>query len=163
MEEEAMITAAEKPAKPTAKKTSIKPTEVLFRGRKGDSRMLVIQYAKEGFTLSAVRDMLSISDLYLEYDVVKRITGKSVRTLQRLAKEPKPVRLNPQQSAIAFQYAKALEHAISVFGAQKLAEEWLERPCKYLDGNVPLELIDNALGFQAVEDYLTRIEHGVYQ
>jgi putative toxin-antitoxin system antitoxin component (TIGR02293 family) len=140
-----------------------KPTEVLLNGRKGDTRMLIIQYTQEGFDLSDVREMLSMSDLYMEHGLVQRITGKSLRTVQRLAKENKPVRLNQQQSTVAFQYAQSLEHAIEVFGDQQLAEDWLKKPCKYLEGNIPLELIDNSLGFQAIEDYLTRIEHGVYQ
>lgn len=140
-----------------------KPTEVLLHGRKGDERLLIIRYTQEGFNLSDVRDMLATSALYTAYGLVERITGKSVRTVQRLAKETKPVRLNQQQSTIAFQYAQTLEHATNVFGSQQLAEDWLKKPCKYLDGNVPLELIDNSLGFQVVEDYLTRIEYGVYQ
>ncbi|WP_367399723.1 antitoxin Xre/MbcA/ParS toxin-binding domain-containing protein [Pseudomonas migulae] len=44
-----------------------------------------------------------------------------------------------------------------------MAEDWLKTPCKYLHGNIPLELIGNALGYQVVEDYMTRIEQGVYQ
>jgi putative toxin-antitoxin system antitoxin component (TIGR02293 family) len=60
-------------------------------------------------------------------------------------------------------YGKALEHAANVFGSQQLAEDWLRKPCTYLDGQVPLELIDNAQGFKLVEDYLTRVELGVYQ
>ena len=60
-------------------------------------------------------------------------------------------------------YAKALEHAANVFGSQQLAEDWLRKPCTYLDGQVPLELIDNSQGFKVVEDYLSRIELGVYQ
>ncbi|MGD8221470.1 antitoxin Xre/MbcA/ParS toxin-binding domain-containing protein [Pseudomonas thivervalensis] len=60
-------------------------------------------------------------------------------------------------------YAKALERAVDVFGSQQLAEDWLRKPCMYLDGQVPLELIDNPPGFQVVEDYLTRVELGVYQ
>ncbi len=160
---------ADKPAAKSAGKTGMearvtrKPTEVLLHGRKGDERLLIIRYAQEGFYLSDVKDMLSTSTLYMEQDLVQRITGRSVRTVQRLAKETKPIRLNQQQSTVAFQYAQTLEHATNVFGSQQLAEEWLKKPCKYLDGYVPLELIDNSLGFQAVEDYLTRIEHGVYQ
>jgi putative toxin-antitoxin system antitoxin component (TIGR02293 family) len=140
-----------------------KPTEVLLHGRKGDTRMLVIRYTLEGFDLSDVRDMLAISALYMEHDLIQRITGKSIRTVQRLTKETQKVRLNQQQSTVAFQYAQTLEHATDVFGNLSLAEDWLQKPCKYLDGHVPLELVDNSLGFQAVEDYLTRIEYGVYQ
>lgn len=33
-------------------------------------------------------------------------------------------------------YAKVLEHAIDVFGTQRLAEEWLGRPCKYQDASL---------------------------
>jgi len=50
-----------------------------------------------------------------------------------------------------------------VFGSQPLAEEWLGRPSQFLRGGVPLDMIDNPVGFQAVEDYLERIEYGVYQ
>lgn len=163
---------ADKPAVKSTAKTGAgtrvtdvarKPTEVLLHGRKGDERLLIIRYTQEGFYLSDVKDMLSTSALYMEHDLVQRITGRSVRTVQRLAKETKPIRLNQQQSTVAFQYAQTLEHATNVFGSQSLAEDWLKKPCKYLDGYVPLELIDNSLGFQVVEDYLTRIEHGVYQ
>ncbi|KAB0495976.1 antitoxin Xre/MbcA/ParS toxin-binding domain-containing protein [Pseudomonas vancouverensis] len=145
------------------KRATRTPTEMLLHGRKGDTRMLIIRYTQEGFDLSDVRDMISTSELYMEHDLVQRITGKSLRTVQRLAKETEPVRLNRQQSTVAFQYAQVLEHAINVFGSQPLAEDWLKKPCKFLEGHIPLELIDNTLGFQVVEDYLSRIEHGVYQ
>jgi len=148
---------------PQAVNAARKPTEVLLHGRKGDERMLIIRYTQEGFSLSDVRDMLSTSKLYMEHDLLQRITGKSIRTVQRLTKDAQPIRLNQQQSTIAFQFAHTLEHATHVFGSQPFAEDWLGKPCKYLDGQVPLELIDNSLGFQVVEDYLTRIEHGVYQ
>jgi putative toxin-antitoxin system antitoxin component (TIGR02293 family) len=151
------------PAMTETKSIARTPTEVLLRGRQGDTPMAIIRYTQEGFELSDVEEMLSTSPLYMEHDLVQRITGKSLRTVQRLAKESQPVRLNTLQSTIAFQYAQALEHAINVFGNLPLAEDWLKKPCKYLDEHVPLELIDNALGFQVVKDYLTRIEHGVYQ
>src|SRR3546814_4614172 len=44
------------------------------------------------------------------------------RTIQRQGSR-QPAHLNSQQSAVAFQYAKVLEHAMNVFGTQKLAEE----------------------------------------
>lgn len=61
------------------------------------------------------------------------------------------------------QYNKVLERAIAVFGNQKLAEEWLGRPCKYFNGELPLAIITDPVGLQAVEAYLQRIERGVYQ
>ncbi len=61
------------------------------------------------------------------------------------------------------QYNKVLKRAISAFGNQKLAEEWLGRPCRYFNGELPLAIITDPLGLQAVEAYLQRMEHGVYQ
>jgi putative toxin-antitoxin system antitoxin component (TIGR02293 family) len=78
-----------------------------------------------------------------------------------MAKEPESVHLNQQKKTV--RHAQTLEHAINVFGSQQLAEDWLKKPCKYLDDQIPLELIGNLHGFQKVENYLNRIEHGVYQ
>lgn len=140
-----------------------RPTEYLFQSDSDQlSPVMVYRLTVKGFDLKDVQDMLAISDLYSTKKIMSRIVGKSIRTIQRQGSK-QPVHLNSQQSAVAFQYAKVLEHAINVFGTQKLAEEWLGRPCKYLDGDVPLDVIDNPVGFQAVEDYLERIEYGVYQ
>ncbi|MGU0800372.1 antitoxin Xre/MbcA/ParS toxin-binding domain-containing protein [Pseudomonas aeruginosa] len=86
----------------------------------------------------------------------------SPRTIQRLSRLKKPVRLPPRQSAIALQYARTLEQALTVFGTIDLAGTWLSRPCNRLDGEVPLNIVDNSLGFRAVRDYLGRIEYGLY-
>lgn len=119
---------------------------------------------KEGFALSDVKAMVAASELYSAAKVLRRITGRSSSTIQRQgSSKGGAVRLNAQQSAVAFQYAQALEHAASVFGSKQRAEEWLGRPCKHLADNVPLEMIENSLGFQVVEGYLHRIEFGVYQ
>lgn len=144
--------------------TARRPTEYLFRSESGQlSQVMVYRLTVQGFDLKDVQAMLSISDLYSAGKIMSRIMGKSIRTIQRQGSSKQPAQLNSQQSAVAFQYAKVLEHATKVFGTQKLAEEWLGRPCKYLDGDVPLDVIDNPIGFQTVEDYLERIEYGVYQ
>lgn len=67
------------------------------------------------------------------------------------------------ESAATQQYAKVLDRAIDVFGNQKLALEWMGRPCRYLDGDVPQDVIGNPARIQAVEAHLERIKHGVYQ
>ncbi|MHC8320993.1 antitoxin Xre/MbcA/ParS toxin-binding domain-containing protein [Pseudomonas sp. GB2N2] len=71
--------------------------------------------------------------------------------------------LNDPKMTVAFQFEEVLKHATIVFGDQPLAEDWLNKPCKYLTNNIPLELVNNPLGVQVIEDYLSRIEHGVYQ
>jgi putative toxin-antitoxin system antitoxin component (TIGR02293 family) len=140
-----------------------RPTEYLLRADSDQlSPVMVYKLIAKGFDLKDVQSMLALSALYSTNKIMSRIVGKSTRTIQRQGNK-QPAHLNAQQSAVALQYAKVLEHAINVFGTQKLAEEWLGNPCKYLDGDVPLDVIDNSVGFNTVEDYLERIEYGVYQ
>lgn len=117
---------------------------------------------REGFAFDDVAAMVSASELYSAANILRRITGNSTRSLQGQRKGSL-ARLNPQQSALAFRYAQALEHAAVVFGSQRGAEEWLARPCRYLEDDVPLTMIENPFGFRVVEEYLLRIEMGVYQ
>jgi putative toxin-antitoxin system antitoxin component (TIGR02293 family) len=117
----------------------------------------------EGFALREVQAMLEASVPSSAKRILSRITGCSVRTIQRRIANNEPQRLTPQQSAVAFQYAKVIEVAISVFGTPYLAEEWLRSPCRYLEWHLPLEMAENSLGSQIVEAYLERIKYGVYQ
>ena len=141
-----------------------KPTEYLTHVRIEQlSELNIFLLAKEGFALKDVESMVSLSELYLSLRVIGQIVGKPGRPKQSNSNESTSGRLSPLQSAIAFQYAKVLEHATTVFGTLRLAEEWLAKPCRYLAGNIPLDLVGNPLGFKAVEDYLERVELGVYQ
>ncbi|MGA5585498.1 antitoxin Xre/MbcA/ParS toxin-binding domain-containing protein [Pseudomonas siliginis] len=148
----------------SAERQGCKPTAYLI----GDqpvppSSLRVYLMVRAGFTLTDVKAMISSSVLYCDAGVLKRVMGRSVRTLQRKARESDNARLNAQQSAIAFHYARVLEHATAVFGSQLQAEAWLGWPCRHLEGYVPLDMVENAVGFQIVEAYLQRVEMGVYQ
>ena len=141
-----------------------KPTEYLLRSDPALlSPVMVYKLTAEGFELKDVQDMISVSDLYSAEQILSRIVGKSTRTILRQSKVTQAVRLSTMQSAIAFQYATILERATKVFGTKKLAEHWLGRPCGYFDGEIPLDVVGNPVGFQLVNDYLERIEFGVYQ
>ncbi|MFY1664524.1 antitoxin Xre/MbcA/ParS toxin-binding domain-containing protein [Pseudomonas sp. Pseu.R1] len=85
------------------------------------------------------------------------------RKAKRLQTDQASDRLTAQQSAIAFQFAKTLEHSTLAFGSQELAEKWLSHPCRHLADLTPLDLIDNAIGYELVNSYLERIITGVYQ
>ena len=140
-----------------------KPTELVLRADLEQLSLVQIYgLIAKGFELKNAQKMLSSSDLYLERNILGRILGRSFGKSHRHGKK-QPVRLSSHQSALVFQYAKVLESAMNVFGSQKLAEEWLGRPCKYLEVDAPLDIIDNALGYRIVQDYLKRIEYGVYQ
>ena len=153
--------AQENPVPPRSART---PTEYLTREKiENLSQLSICLLAGEGFALEDVESMITMSELYSSSKVIRRIFPRSRRSSQPHCAGQSPHRLSANQSALAFQFAKVLEHATKVFGSQRLAEQWLDRPCKHLGGTVPLDLIDNALGFRAVEDYLERIELGVYQ
>lgn len=141
-----------------------KPTEYLTRKDPNELSLVdVLRLAKEGFALVDVESMLSASKLYQSQEIINRIVGRSAKTIRKQVAMGQALRLSSQQSVLAYQYARGLEAATSVFGCQRLAEDWLGRPCKHLAGMIPLEAIENAIGYRAVEDYLERITRGVYQ
>ena len=142
---------------------ALKPTELLSGGRGKLTLIMVHRLIVKGFALKDVQAMVSSSELYLSQRVLKRILGKSVRAAKRQTNQFGVALLNSQQSATAYQFAKVLEGAINVFGTQRLAEEWLGRPSKYLDGQAPVDIIDEPVGLRAVKQYLERVEYGVYQ
>ena len=150
---------APQPFKPAA----LKPTEFLC-GDSGQLTLLMVhRLIVKGFALKDVQAMVSSSELYLSQQVLKRILGKSVRAAKRQIDQFGVALLNSRQSATAYQFAEALEGAIHVFGTQRMAEEWLGRPSKYLDGETPVDIIDEPVGVRAVKQYLERVEYGVYQ
>ncbi len=55
-----------------------------------------------------------------------------------------------------------LLRASRVLGSQEAAERWLEHPAIGLDRRRPIDLLATPSGAKMVEDYLTRIEYGVY-
>ena len=92
---------------------------------------------------------------------LERAVGMSLRTFQRrkgVAVKP----LNHEQSGRAWKFAEILATASDVFGSQAEAEQWLERPAMGLDGRRPIDLLATPAGVELVEEFLRRIEYGVY-
>jgi putative toxin-antitoxin system antitoxin component (TIGR02293 family) len=127
------------------------------------SDLQILHLVQAGFPLQDVQVMISSSSLFRDRNLLKHITGKSARAIQRLGATGSAIRLTALQSSMAFQYAKAHEMAAIVFGSQTGAEAWLGRPCRQLSGGVPFDMLDTALGFNVVVDYLERARLGVYQ
>lgn len=114
---------------------------------------------RQGFTLRYAKALLSTSPLCVSEQILEKVIGRSYRKKTK----KKNIRLNAQQSAVVLQYARMIEIAISVFGSQEIAELWLARPCKYLNGIIPIEAAQNYFGYLAVANYLENIKRGVYQ
>ncbi|MEO0035082.1 MAG: hypothetical protein RLZZ501_1105 [Pseudomonadota bacterium] len=87
--------------------------------------------------------------------------GMSLRTLQRKKKDIEGT-LSREQSGRAWKFAEILAKATAVLGSREEAERWLEQPALGLDRRRPIDLLATPAGTQLVEDYLTRLEYGVY-
>jgi len=84
-----------------------------------------------------------------------------LRTLQRLKLPPQgPPRR--EQSGRAWIVVETLATDTEVFGSQQEAEQWLERPAIGLDQRRPIDLLATPAGVKIVEDFLGRLEYGVY-
>lgn len=94
--------------------------------------------------------------------VLEKAIGISVRTLQRRKKDAPDAVLSVDQSNRTWKFAEILGRASEIFGSQTEAEVWLNAPAIGLDQRRPIDLLGTAVGVEAVEDYLTRIEYGVY-
>lgn len=90
-----------------------------------------------------------------------KAVGMSLRTFQRKKIAPMTP-LNREQSGKTWKFAEILARATEVFGSQEEAEQWLKRPATGLDQRLPIELLETPAGVELVEDFLTRLEYGVY-
>jgi putative toxin-antitoxin system antitoxin component (TIGR02293 family) len=92
---------------------------------------------------------------------LEKAVGMSLRTFQRRKDAPaKP--LSQEQSGRTWKFAEILAKATEVFGSQEEAEQWLERPATGLDRQRPIDLLATPAGVELVEDFLQRLEYGVY-
>ncbi|SCW97513.1 antitoxin Xre/MbcA/ParS toxin-binding domain-containing protein [Pseudomonas sp. NFACC05-1] len=159
----AVVSSGERTVKVMMQDSSHAPSmvAVLLSGKDGDDRMEIYRAVRKGFSLQSVLDMVENSEVYKRRGVLSKIVGTSERTLARRLKTPNEV-LTPEQSTRALNYAEVLEKATVVLGSRELAEQWMAKPARGLDGETPIDLISNSVGYELVTDFLTRIEYGVY-
>lgn len=90
-----------------------------------------------------------------------KAVGMSQRTFQRHTAAAGKA-LSPEQSGRTWKFAEILAKASAIFGAKEDAEQWLEQPATGLDGRRPIDLLATPAGVELVEDFLVRLEYGVY-
>ena len=94
-------------------------------------------------------------------DSLEKAVGISLRTFQR--RQDTPARpLSQEQSGRTWKFAEILARAIAVFGSREEAEAWMDRPATGLDRQRPIDLLATPVGVGLVEDFLQRLEYGVY-
>ena len=87
--------------------------------------------------------------------------GMDIRTFQRHKRTPTRT-LSQAQSGRTWTFAKILAQATEVFGSRDEALQWLERPAIGLEQRRPIDLLATPAGVKIVEDFLARLEYGVY-
>jgi putative toxin-antitoxin system antitoxin component (TIGR02293 family) len=92
---------------------------------------------------------------------VEKGLGMSLRTYQRHKDRPDKM-LDPAQSGRTWKFAEILAKATTVFGSQERAEQWLEAPATGLNRRRPIDLLATPAGLELVEDFLERLDTGVY-
>lgn len=95
-------------------------------------------------------------------DALNKAIGISIRTLQRRKSDTTGKVLSIEQSSRAWRFAEIIAKATDIMGTQEAAEAWMLEPAIGLNNRRPIDLLASSAGAAAVEDYLTRLEYGVY-
>lgn len=117
---------------------------------------------RSGFPGDALTELVANVPVAADPAILDMAVGVSVRTLQRRKSEVNKSRLSLEQSARAWKFAEIVARATSVLGSQSDAEKWLETPAIGLDQQRPIDLLTTPVGTELVEQFLERLEYGVY-
>ena len=94
-------------------------------------------------------------------DAFERAFGMSERTFQRYKSDHSRT-LSTEQSSRTWNFARILTKATSVLGSQMAAEKWMIQPAMGLDNRRPVDLLATAAGTEIVQEFLERLDYGVY-
>jgi putative toxin-antitoxin system antitoxin component (TIGR02293 family) len=122
-----------------------------------DAHRLILEGLPGKALLHLVGSLLTLN----RAESLENCIGMSLRTLQRRKESPaKP--LSREQSSRTWKFAEILAKASDILGSQKEAEAWLERPAIGLNQQRPIDLLATSAGVELVEEFLERLDYGVY-
>jgi putative toxin-antitoxin system antitoxin component (TIGR02293 family) len=124
-------------------KTYLEAHEALVRGLPGASIGYLVDHLE-----------------HLEWAALEKPIAMSLRTFQRVKHEKKL--LDPDRSSRIWKFAEVLAKATWVFGTRHKAEQWLAEPAQGLNGHRPIDLLATQTGTELVEQFLERLDYGVY-
>jgi putative toxin-antitoxin system antitoxin component (TIGR02293 family) len=115
-----------------------------------------------GLPADALLHLVSSVPFLEQGDALKKAIGLSLRTLQRHKAKNAPQLLSVEQGNRTWRFAEIFAHAIDVMGSEDAAEIWMNKSAIGLANRKPVDLLATSAGVEAVEEYLTRLEYGVY-
>ncbi|PXX95982.1 type II RES/Xre toxin-antitoxin system antitoxin [Halomonas sp. LBP4] len=120
----------------------------------------VHEMIEQGFPMEVVISLSHTINLLDDTQALIKVVGMSHRTFQRRKNKPQP--LTAEQSSRTWRFAEVLSKAEDVFGDMEEAERWMNTPAMGLEGHKPIDLISTQVGYELVDDFLTRMDYGVY-
>ena len=97
----------------------------------------------------------------LSEEDVANVVGISTRTLRRQKDEPKKA-MPTDLASKTWLFAETLAKATELFGGRAQAERWMSEVAMGLDGARPIDLLRTVQGAELVNEFLGRLEYGVY-
>lgn len=140
----------------------LSPINLILRNAKNRGMGSVSSIIVDGIMLADAKAMISYSPLYSQEPVARVILGELYDVAETQKEQLDTLRMSLRQSSVAYQYAEALEYAADVFGALAIAERWLARQNRYLNGESPIFMLRNYAGYNSVMQYLMRVNYGIY-
>ena len=97
--------------------------------------------------------------LGLTNEQMSKLLAISHRTFQRKQEEDV---LGAASSEQLIEIAEVIAHALELFGTYDDVHTWLRAPLIGLQGQRPIDLLDNTFNIRQVSVALSRLEHGIY-
>ncbi|MBU4529125.1 MAG: DUF2384 domain-containing protein [Hoeflea sp.] len=95
---------------------------------------------------------------FSDTEIHKLVVSK--RSLERRRENKEP--LSTSETDRALRLSRIHDHAVRVFGSEEKAHRWLRKPCRALDGAIPLDLLASETGAHIVDTELHAIDHGMF-
>ncbi|URD45478.1 DUF2384 domain-containing protein (plasmid) [Pseudomonas sp. BYT-5] len=135
---------------------------LVSRSSTAESQEAVRTLLGEGFPLAGLIRTVEEMGCSEQRLLISRAVGVSDRTFRRWLANPAK-HLTYDQCVQALRSACAHAKAQAVFGSTKLSEQWLTKPAMGLDGQRPIDLLEDQDSFELLADFLGRLEYCVYQ
>lgn len=144
------------------KSDMVSPLDILCAGQLIRTNIDAHDFLMSGVPVSSLFDFFDHFMLPETLDALEKSVGVILTTAQRERRTLADVDLTLDQGSRLWTFVGLLSRAINVFGSQRAAEDWLNKPAIGLRNRKPVELMMSSVGVKAVEAYLTQIDLGVY-
>lgn len=140
---------------PTATNTKLSPTWLVRKLKDSPAEQLaIIEKIRTGVTKKEWKDFI----MYIEADEkdFKKILPRSISSMQK-----KDI-YNQKTSERIYEIARLFGLGYEVFDSPEKFKNWLFTPSKALGNKKPFDFLDSSLGFNVVENEITRVQYNDY-